>query len=376
MAHAFTPGLKVRRKAHVRKERILPLQGEVQVKKGDWVRAEQVVAKTELPGDVELIRVAQKLGIPPADLPSVMKKKVGEPVEKDEVIAEARALFGLLRTEIRSPLKGSIQNISQVTGQVVIQGEPHKVQLHAYIDGKVTAVYPNEGVRVEAVATYVQAIFGVGRERWGVLRIIGRRDRPLEKEDLPADAEGAILVGGSLVRYEVIQEAITRGAVGIVSGGILDADLRRLLGYDIGVAITGTEDIPLTLAITEGFGEIPIAERTWEYLKARDGERASVHGATQIRAGVVRPEVIVPYEGEDPEEFQEERTREESGLMEVGTRVRIIRDPYFGKIGEVIALPVEPVRIVTESRVRVLTVRLPDGEEVTLPRANVEIYEA
>ena len=53
------------------------------------------------------------------------------------------------------------------------------------------------------------------------------------------------------------------GILGIVVGGIVDRDLIDYLGYDIGVAITGHENIPLTLVITEGFGTIAMAERTF-----------------------------------------------------------------------------------------------------------------
>jgi len=61
--------------------------------------------------------------------------------------------------------------------------------------------------------------------------------------------------------------------------------------------------------------------------------------------------------------------------MQPGTPVRIIREPYFGEIGTVASLPVELQKVETGSDVRVLVVRLDDGREVTVPRANVEIIE-
>jgi len=72
MAHAYTPGLKVTRKTILRKERRLPLPGEVVVKVGDKVSAETVVARTELPGNVQPINVAGLLSIPPQEINSVM----------------------------------------------------------------------------------------------------------------------------------------------------------------------------------------------------------------------------------------------------------------------------------------------------------------
>jgi len=61
--------------------------------------------------------------------------------------------------------------------------------------------------------------------------------------------------------------------------------------------------------------------------------------------------------------------------IDIGTRVRIIREPYFGKMGKVVALPTELKDIETESKVRVLEVELVTGERITLPRANVEIIQ-
>jgi hypothetical protein len=55
--------------------------------------------------------------------------------------------------------------------------------------------------------------------------------------------------------------------------------------------------------------------------------------------------------------------------------VRLIRDPMFGLLATVVELPPEPARIETESLARVVKVRLDDGREVVVPRANVELIE-
>ena len=49
MAHSYTPGLKVTEKAIVRKERRLPLKGTVVAQKGEYVKADDIVATTSLP---------------------------------------------------------------------------------------------------------------------------------------------------------------------------------------------------------------------------------------------------------------------------------------------------------------------------------------
>jgi hypothetical protein len=174
-----------------------------------------------------------------------------------------------------------------------------------------------------------------------------------------------------LVTEEAFVKAIEVGAAGIVTGGIRDTDLRELLGYEMGVAITGHEEIGTTIILTEGFGEMAMSQRTFSLFKEFEGEVAAMNGTTQIRAGVMRPEVIIPHERWFPEEDEDSI----SGGMRAGTPIRVIRQPYFGRLGKVLNLLIEKQRVETGSTVRVVEVELDNGERVVVPRANVEILE-
>ena len=372
MAHAYTPGLKVTAHTVVSKERRLPLPGEVKVAKGARVKGEDIVARTELPGNVQTLNVGGLLGSPPEDVPQLMLKQAGDQVEKDEVIARSKGLFGLFKSEVKSPVTGSLESVSAITGQVILREPPQPVQVDAYIEGEVTEVIEHEGVVVRTEASMVQGIFGVGGEVRGVIHVVAKSpDEPFTPEIITEDCRGRIVVGGSLITAEAIDRALSVGARALVAGGVEDATLRKFLGYDIGVAITGFEKKGLTLIVTEGFGRMRMAERTFELLKSLEGRTASCNGATQIRAGVIRPEVIVPLEGKGG---VARRAAAEGGL-ETGMLVRIIRQPGFGRIGKVTGLPVELRQVESEARARVLEVELDDKTRVTLPRANVEIIE-
>jgi hypothetical protein len=187
------------------------------------------------------------------------------------------------------------------------------------------------------------------------------------------DMKGCVVVGGGRVWHEAVMKAIEVGAAAVVAGGIDDQDLKKVLGYDLGVAITGTEQVGLSLVITEGFGDIAMAERTFDLLRQRKGDAAAVNGTTQIRAGVMRPEIVIPLSEE--EKAKEPEPEHTSGLLEPGRPVRIIRDPYFGLLGEVSDLPPEPQALGSGSKARVLEVKLASGEAVIVPRANVELIE-
>ena len=372
MAHAYTPGLRVTGDITIRKERRLPLEGEVLVRVGDKVRGEDVVANADLPGNVQLVNISNLLSVPASDVGDYMSKKEGETVEKDEILATTQGLLGLFKSQVRSPINATIENISDITGQVILREPPIPVELKAYADGLVTDVVHAKGITVETHGTYVQGIFGVGGETLGELDVIvNSPDTRLTRNLIQPEHRERIVVGGSIVTHDAVREALRHGVRGIIVGGINDNDLRELLGYELGVAITGAEQIGITLILTEGFGEIPMAPRTFRLLEKMDGLKASINGATQIRAGVVRPEIIVPVEAH-------ERVSEdvlEDGSLEIGTQVRVIREPYFGKFGRVTALPISLQQLETEAEVRIVEVELEDGVQITLPRANVEIIK-
>ena len=374
MAHAYTPGLKVTERDLVSKRRVLPLKGEVMVKEGDKVDPDRVVARTHLPGEVIPINVANILGLPPEDVPEGMRKQEGDKVEKGEVIASSKSFFGLFKSQVKAPERGTVENISNVTGQVLLRGEPLPVEVKAYLDGEVVEIYPQEGVLVQSWATFIQGIFGIGGETHGELVILS--DHPsgvLTEKEIDESCRGKILVGGSLVTYQGLKKAIEVGAKGVVAGGFNDKDLREFLGYDLGVAITGSEDLGITLVVTEGFGGINMAEKTFELLKSKEGKLTCINGATQIRAGVIRPEVVIPIKDGRGAEAKSEDT--EGMGLKVGSLVRVIREPYFGKLGKVSALPPLLQKLETESKARVLEVEFEDRTKAIIPRANVETIE-
>jgi len=370
MGHAYTPGLKVTRATVIRKERRLPISGEVLVSVGDSVTATQVVARANLPGNVIPLNVAGRLGIQPNEVPDAMLAKQGEAIGKGEVIARSKGIMGLLKTTLKAPADGVIESVSAITGQVILREPPIPIEVKAYIDGKVVEIKKNEGVVVENTVSLVQGIFGIGGEAIGEIAVVvDSPDQDLAPQLISENHRGKVVIGGSFVSTEAMRRAVELGVICLVVGGTDDYNLKEFLGYDIGVAITGQERAGLTVILTEGFGRLRMAAKTFELLKSLEGKAASVNGATQIRAGVIRPEIIVPT----GLPIDEERIQDE-GVLEKGTLVRVIREPYFGAIGKVVGLPPEP-RVIVTGKVRVAELELENGERVIVPRANLERIE-
>ena len=373
MAHSYTPGLKVLKSTKILKERRLPLKGSVESKVGDRVKPNDIVAKTDLPGNVQMINVANQLNIDASDISQCMIKTNGESIHKKDLIAETKGIFGFFKSSVLSPVDGTIETISDVTGQVVLRESPIPVEVDAYIEGKVNEVISEEGVVIKTNGVFIQGIFGIGGESRGKIKtIVDSRKSEITKEMITDEEKGKIIIGGSFISIDAYKKAIDCEVAGIVVGGFNYYDLEEILGYTLGVAITGSEDLHTSLIVTEGYGKIQMGQQTFDLLNSHNGKLASINGATQIRAGVIRPEIIIPLDYSDAS--IESNDSNKSDGMTIDSLVRVIRSPNFGKIGVVKELPPELTKMESETMVRVAIVHI-DGNRFEIPRSNLEVVE-
>ena len=218
-ANIFTPGLKVTRMTALERERRLPLKGSVQVSKGDDVKAEDVVARTELPGNVHMVNIAGVLNVHQNDVLEAMKKKEGEAVEKGEEIAFSKSLFGLFKSSCKAPVTGTLESVSSVTGQAVLREPPIPVEVQAYIDGKVIEVLPDEGVIVACHASFIQGIFGIGGEVSGTIEMVVDGPGDLAgPESLNDSHAGCVCVVGRVASAALLTRAAELGVKAVVAG--------------------------------------------------------------------------------------------------------------------------------------------------------------
>ena len=373
MAHSYTPGLKVLKRTKILKERRLPLKGSVESKVGDRVKPNDIVAKTDLPGNVQIINVANQLNIDASDINQCMIKTIGESIHKKDLIAETKGIFGFFKSSVLSPVDGTIETISDVTGQVVLRESPIPVEVDAYIEGKVNEVISEEGVVIKTNGVFIQGIFGIGGESRGKIKtIVDSRESEITKEMITDEEKGKIIIGGSFISIDAYKKAIDCEVAGIVVGGFNYYDLEEILGYTLGVAITGSEDLHTSLIVTEGYGKIQMGQQTFDLLNSHNGKLASINGATQIRAGVIRPEIIIPLDSSDASLDSNDFNKSDG--MTIDSLVRVIRSPNFGKIGVVKELPPELTKMESETMVRVAIVHI-DGNRFEIPRSNLEVVE-
>jgi hypothetical protein len=112
--------------------------------------------------------------------------------------------------------------------------------------------------------------------------------------------------------------------------------------------------------------------QTYELLASHEGKIASISGATQIRAGVIRPEIIIPVD----EQIDALKEDEEETLIEPlkGMKVRVISEPYYGAWGEVHTNGSKRVDLDNGTTQDVVEILLSSGQTVLIGENNLLIY--
>ena len=172
MSRSYTPGLKVLSKTIIIVNRLLPMKGNVHYSIGDNVKADDIVASTEMPGNVQMVNISKQLNIEPENVLEAMLVKLDDSISKDQIIAESKGVFGLFKSQLKSPIDGTLANISKITGQAILSEPPQPIQIDAYISGKIKNVFDKEGVVIETEGALIQGILGLGGESRGDLIVL------------------------------------------------------------------------------------------------------------------------------------------------------------------------------------------------------------
>lgn len=331
-------------------ERSLPSPGEIRVKVGDIVRPFDIVADTliNLREQTINIKTLFKTGKDPVD--KFLLKREGEGFKRGDVIAEKSGFFGYSSKHLIAPFDGVLYHVDRECGEIILRTNPEKKTLLAGAGGEVVRILENRSVLLNIAAVQVRGVWSGGKTTEGEIIILSSFDQPLDLSKITPEVRGKIIVGGSFISAESLKKAMALGAIGVISGGanVLPANLFT--------------DSTFCLLITEGFGAVPMLESTWRYLKS-----------AQSRTAILIPERKVLLVPENSQVCATNQIREDQffGPLSIGDRVQVFCWPYFGRVGEVIAIDrrkVFPSGVAGE----VVKVRLPEEkEDVSVPLRNV-----
>ena len=329
MAERLLPCTRSSALTRIEVERTLPAAGEILVRVGETVLPSQVIARTTGQNDIYVLNVKGILNMDDLDLSHVMTKKRGDRVQTGETIAARPGILPLLHKPCRSPVSGEITDIAY--GWALIETGAEQVNVLAFIPGRVTSVVPHRSATIETEGAVIEGACGIGEEATGTLRIpVNDRTSQISPDDIGEAFNRTIVVAGVGVSSEVLKQAREVGVAGLIAGGMNSS----LLG----------QRAPLPVVATEGYGHRPMSQDVFDILKALEGQEVSLSAKMGEPWDNSRPMLIAPLAriSQDPAQALANDTG--ARPVRVGDRVRAVRSPLSGCVGQIKSMPKEPRR--------------------------------
>lgn len=334
----------------VRVHRTLPHPGEVLVRPGDAVEPSHIVAQAVQPADFRIVDVARILDTSIKKARSALKVKRGTQVEEGDVLAARGGLSGRV---CRTPIAGTV--VGSGRGRLLIEAEPEPVQVPALVPGVVGDVFAKEGVVIETVGAWIQTAWGNDKIAFGELRVVVRAPRhPLRSSHINASAQGAILIGGSGLSEDVLDDAEEMQVRGMIVGSVPAGLIPRL------------NAVNFPIIATEGIGDLSMSQAVFDLLTSLNGREASVCGEIGSRWNQKRPYIVIPMP------TQAGRAIDPEAELQVGDRIRVLRGHHRGRSGTVAAMLSRPIALETGARLPGMTVDFGEGEQADIPYLAVE----
>lgn len=259
-----------------------PVRGRVtRIEKNGLIVVREVQDYDEKP---HVVDIAGPLNIKPKHIGGYLKRKPGDFVEAGQLLASdiSRGKTAM----VKSPSSGVLRKIDREKGTVTVKFDIDPVRMISRVYGEVAEVIPDQMVLVRGSGTRLNGIIGFGGETSGPLReAVDSENGGMEK--------GSVVFSTVPVTGAFLKRAVEAGVNGIITPSISASRWMEYSGRELGVAVTGDEDIPFTIVLTAGFGDFRMDEDCADFLRESIGRSVCLSGRTQIRAGVTRPTVIV-----------------------------------------------------------------------------------
>jgi len=342
----------IQAKTKVRRERLLPKNGEVVAQVGQEVTPAQVMARAPLETTFHIVPVSDELDVAPAELNDHLQVEMGMMLEMGTVLAEKKRLLG--RKQVLSPVDGVLFDI--VNGRIIIQQTADWLELRAMVAGRVVNYMTNRGVIIETSGGLIQGVWGSGKENYGKLHMLSRTpDAPMTIDQLTADTTGTIVIVGRLDQLDVLQKAEDTGIRGLIAGS-MPASLCR-----------ASQEVSFPIILTDGVGNLGMNPAVYNLLAEAEAQEASLFAQYDAKLGH-RPEIVIPVKG--PRGLDSVPT---SGPLAVGQTVRILCAPYAGETGKVVKLYSLAQTTSLGTKAHGADIQLTDDAVVFVPNANFDV---
>ena len=336
----------------VRRERKLPIAGTVTVRVNERVQAQDVIAEAELAPRHYFLDLSRGLGVSVQEATRHLVHSVGDQVEAGDILAGP---VGIARRTVRAPADGMIAAITE--GRVLFQARGRPYELKAGFPGTVISTDGVRRIILETTGALVQAVWGNGKQDFGVLRIVG--DGPgsaLQTRSLDLQLRGAVLVAGYCENPAPLHQATELSVRGVILGGLASG------------LIPVARRLPYPVIVVEGFGPLSLCQPIFQLLKNNAGRDAALEARPSDAHAADRPEVIIPLPSSRDADLPDEVIP-----MAPGLRVRALSGPQKGAVGVVQEIMDKAFGYPSGILARSAIVDVEGSGPMTLPLANLEV---
>ncbi len=230
------------------------------------------------------IKIAERLGIKPKLIKNYTKREVGDFVYSGEILAK-KIIDNKTPVIVEAPSTGSIKKIDRENGILYLQYDKKPHRKNSLIYGKIENVIPKKSARISFKGYEIYGIIGFGKEVSGELLF--------HNNEFDERIQDKILVIPHKITKEEIRKMIDFKVKGVIVSSINNSDLIDFIGFEVGVALTGNEDLPFSIIITEGFGNFKMDKNLEDFYRNNAQKWCYLNPHTQIRAGVIRPKIVI-----------------------------------------------------------------------------------
>ena len=264
-------------------------------------------------------------------------------------------------------------SVSLFEGEMVLEPIFHATEITAFIDGVVIAVEEADSCLVAAKGYRFKGEVGYGGEAVGRLRVLQTANLELDASDLPDDLADCIIVVQGSVSEVVLSRLAEQNIAGLVMGYAEPLTLKRFLPSNPLQHLGMLMETPFPIMLINGFTK-PITGRVFKQIALLDGQQAALDAATQIRAGIIRPELLIALADEeiDLAENYNNLYMESAGLYE-GAKVVILREPHPGEEGMLQKISSTREETPAGTLTTLATVLLDNGKTVQVPVFNCRV---
>jgi hypothetical protein len=298
----------------------------------------------------------------PDDKPHMIKQKIL--VRPGNMLSPSQVIYQMSSSKrVVNNVYGKVTSIDN--NKIVIATIKINSDLLAYLSGKVIRTNDKDMITIEGEVYQLQGAYGLGSERQGELKVI-KKDGLVNESDITEELRDKILFIPNGISLEALKKANKSCVRGVITNTMPFLDVKEFAGVDFVPGITGNESINTALILIKGFINQSIEKESIEFVSKYDGKWVVIRGTTHIRAGAIRPELLLCDRSEEIVEFENIDDEIEEGKMVEVKRSGLLH----GKKGKLIKIHSKPHQLSSLINVLVATVEI-NGEEHIVPLTNL-----